>query len=153
MLTRFLRWMAQRGSYKAIYRDGQLYLERDYLLHLAGRAVYIHRFWSSDPDGMHCHPGNWGRIILAGGYWEESFDGTRRWYGPGHVMFSNAERFHRVIIPDDMKGKVWTLFWRGKRWRDWGFVAAPGEPWRSARSLGLQDDRPMKGWLFPRFIQ
>ncbi len=151
MFKRFLDWMERRGSYRMISREGRPYMERYYLLSVAGRALFLHRFWGSDPDGTHCHPWTFIVMIIRGAYFEETLDGLLTYCAAGRLRFSQAERLHAVRIPPSLEGKVWTLFAHGKRWRDWGFVAGPGEPWRSAKELGLQDEREMTGWLFPRF--
>ncbi len=145
-------WMKRRGSWKVISRDGDPYMERFYLLKFAGCALFLHRFWRSDPDGVHDHPWAFVRLIVRGWYFEQSLDGQLRLYEAGSFLFSQAERMHAVRIDDGMRGKVWTLFAHGRRWRKWGFITAPGQPWISAQQMGESDPRPMKGWLFPRFV-
>ncbi len=155
MFRAWCNWMKARGSWKVISRDGDPYMERYYLLRVGPYALFLHRFWRSDPDGVHDHPWNFWRLIVRGYYHEQSLDGILRRYNAGNLMFSQAERMHAVRIADDMRGEVWTLFFHGKRWRAWGFITNPetGSQWISARQMGEHDPRPMRGWLFPRFVR
>lgn len=122
-----------KGDFKVINRieaDGSesSYLKRFYLVRTPEYAVYIHQFFDSDRDPwLHDHPWDSGNLVVAGGYHEEIFneDGEREmfWRAPGYVcQRRTAETYHRVIIPDDKPGDVWTLFWRWNRRREWGFL-------------------------------
>ena len=155
LFDRWVFWMKARGSWKMIRRDGTVeYLERFFLLSIAGRALFLHCFWSSDQDGLHCHPWWWARLILKGGYFERGLDGIKQWYGPWSFGLNSPERVHAVTLPDELIGKTWTLFWHGKRSRLWGFIDLDDESpqWHSAESGGNQDKREKRGWLFPRYV-
>jgi hypothetical protein len=122
-----------QGMAKMIYRDEPdgsqtPYLKRHYLHRDDEIAVYIHQFFDSDRDEwLHDHPWDSGNVVVAGGYHEELFepDGSRKmhWRAPGYICERrSAETFHRVILPEGKKGEVWTVFWRWKRTRRWGFM-------------------------------
>lgn len=89
-------------------------------------TAFIHCFSQSDPDQLHDHPWRWWfRIILTGGYFEETFDG-RRWIAPGigSCEFKLGSKFHRVIIPPGAidEYRTWTFFMHGPRRQSWGFL-------------------------------
>lgn len=150
--------MKRRGSYRMIKIavDGRHgvgeqvdYLGRFFLFRLHRRCgLLLHQFWSSDPEGVHDHPWPSGGIILWGGYWEELHDGTRHWRGPGTIRWHRpANELHRVILKPGTEGKIWTLFWYGKRQRDWGWFEK-GEWIRSADNDSVKSD-PLRGRIFP----
>jgi len=128
------RSLELQGKSKLITRDeGGIevpYLKRYYLFRDRELAVYLHQFYSSDTDEwLHDHPWDSGNFVVAGGYNEEVFDerGNRRTYfrEPGYICEKrSAESFHRVILPSELEGKgeVWTIFWRWRRRRRWGFL-------------------------------
>ena len=117
---------------RVIYRDdGVPYLERYYILHsdtykfLPG--IYLHKFLASDEDvELHDHPWHFsGSIILTGGYLEQRrYDnsGTQsvvtHLLSPGSINLIRGTTFHRVDLIDDF---AWTLFFSGRKVRDWGF--------------------------------
>lgn len=145
MIQRWMGWMADRGSWRMITRDGADYLERFYLLAVGPLRVFLHVFWMDDPDPPHDHPWPFGRVILSGAYREHYHDGTWRDFGPGHVLpYRDARVLHRVEL---ITPRVVTLFWHWRRRRDWGFLYPGG--WQAVPE-GEKDGRPMSGWLFPR---
>jgi hypothetical protein len=81
--------------------------------------VFIHQFMSSDEPILHDHPWWFFTIILKGGYWEHLRDGSRVWRRPGSFRF-NRGTFHWIEIPES--GKTWSLFIRGRKTREWGFL-------------------------------
>jgi hypothetical protein len=128
MLMKFIRWIAPRlpGGLELLSRtrDGraEIYLAR-YRLLPRNRVfnVYIHQFFASDAEGMHDHPCDWLIRGLAGWYVEETFTGYERRHA-GRWRFMSAEQFHRVIVPRQLAGKVWTLAIRGPNRKTWGFL-------------------------------
>lgn len=89
-------------------------------------TAFMHCFSQHDPDPLHDHPWRWcARIILTGGYYEQTFDGER-WIAPGisSIEFFLGCRFHRVRLRDQDVGKynVWTIFVHGPRRYSWGFL-------------------------------
>jgi hypothetical protein len=125
--------------------DGVPYLTRYYLLgkDWAWGNIYLHHFHSSDQgDELHSHPWVWGfSVVLWGGYSEERVGSPDCWSAPtvrtdhvkpvpgivrrditpGTTNFLRLTDFHRVDLRDEQRG-AWTLFFRGKRVTDWGFL-------------------------------
>jgi hypothetical protein len=166
MLTLLTAWLDRRGSSRMIARvDLDTGVERDYLkrfyvFRCKMFSVFIHQFWSSDPDHVHDHP--WDNItwILRGGYWEASADGNMVYRRRGFWRYRNAELFHRLSIGDHSPGQAWTLFIHFRRRRDWGFFTPDG--WLPAEEYGVkygapvetqkQGDYEIKGMFFPKVV-
>lgn len=122
----FLNWLKRRGRYRAIYdRSGEhLYMERYYLLFKDRPRwfpfnITLHKVCMSDLPILHDHPWPYATIILKGGYTEHVPDG-KYFRGPGHVRFRAAEDLHWLELKDNQPS--WSLFFMGKRRRDWGFL-------------------------------
>lgn len=99
------------------------YLERFYILSTPWVGIYIHRFWASDPDGLHDHPWSSFSWVLEGGY-KETIAGEQAPLirMPGSKHFRPAQESHRVeLLPGDEPGSCWTIFIRFRRKRLWGF--------------------------------
>lgn len=127
MMHKIMYWLTGFLKCRIIkYNDGP-YLERYYLGTIFGKRLFIHRFMASDPDrGLHDHPWEWAlSLILSGGYDELIMYGKdikvikRRAFT---INKFTGEKFHRVMLPDELVGKSWTLFIHGDRDRDWGFL-------------------------------
>lgn len=85
-----------------------------------GPKVFLHLFRRGDAEGYcHDHPWPFTSVVLAGGYWEHTFDGRRRWYGPGRVLRRPADWRHWVEVPPGRT--CWTLLFVGHKVRSWGF--------------------------------
>ena len=113
--------------------------------------VFLHKICVDDPRDFHDHPWWYFTIILKGGYWEESPDvlhaiGNRwvwlradvkkKWRGPGSFRLARATDYHKLSLK---AGKpAWTLFIRGRKSREWGFLQASMQPWSTGR---VQDGR------------
>ena len=68
--------------------------------------ILVHKILKSDLGDLHDHYWSYITIILKGGYWETTVNGTF-WRGPGYVGFRRRNDRHSLKIP---KGKVaWTL--------------------------------------------
>ena len=110
MLTVLTDWLDRRGSSRMITRTDLVtgveldYLKRFYIFRCKFFSLFLHQFWSSDPDHVHDHPWNNITWILKGGYWEESADGHREWHSRGWFRYRNAEIFHRLIIGEHSAG-------------------------------------------------
>lgn len=162
MLNRLLDWIARRGGRRMIMRDGKPYLERFYIFHSKRLAVMIHKFYASDPDEPHDHPWNWASYVLRGCYTEHSVDGTKIYRHPGSFIYRKAGEFHRVEVDDYWAkptsdgpgGFTTTLFFTGKRRRNWGFLR--GDKWLPAEGYDRQPvdvagrDFVIEGHFFPR---
>lgn len=99
------------------------YLTRHYLIGGPKHrwfTVCLHEFHCSDPTDLHDHPFSYLTLVLSGGYWEDTSEG-RFWRAPGHLRYRSARSLHRIEL-DPSSGPVFTLFFMGRRVRDWGFV-------------------------------
>lgn len=160
LFDRWVEWMKRRGSYRMIKiaQDGRHgsgekvnYLGRFFLFRIHRVCgVFLHCFYSSDPEGVHDHPWPSGGIILKGGYYEQRHDGTIHWRGPGTIRwYRPANELHRVILEHPHSGgEVWTIFWYGKRCRDWGWLEKDGTWTRSADNDFVAKE-PLIGRIFP----
>lgn len=156
MLDRFLDWISRNGGSRMIKRDGKPYLERFYVLKTKPLTIMIHKFWASDPDEPHDHPFNWASLLLRGGYREYGVDGKSVVRYPFSFRFRRAEEFHRIeALPNDFcPGWTTTLFFTGKRRRDWGFLR--GDKWIPASEYDRQEveiqgrDFVVEGIFFPK---
>ena len=124
---------------KEIYRrPDELYLTRYYVMKTKWFAIYIHKFHVSDFNIHHDHPFNFVAIPLIGGYREHFMDGTSVWRGAFSPKFRTAQEFHWVELE---KGPAWTLFIRGRKFREWGFLV-PEKGWvhyeTHNKSLGIE---------------
>lgn len=94
---------------------------RYYILKTKFFEVYIHQFMDADDYIFHDHPWNFLTLILAGKYLEEQPSGRTRWLRAGRLVFRRSSFRHRVDVPDELRGRVWTLVIAGKRTRKWSF--------------------------------
>jgi hypothetical protein len=121
MIRAFLEWLSDRLPAKLHDDRGRPYVYWYHVLTIPGLLrVQLHRFVSSDSDGLHDHPWGWARaFILAGWYIEERRDGTRI-RGAGSTYGLTGDVFHRVHLPD--QAEVWSLFVHGPYVKHWGFL-------------------------------
>ena len=101
------KFLEKRGRYREIERTiytpeglavSTPYLDRWYIIRTKRFGLYLHRFWSSDEDGVHDHPWNNFSWVLHGGYWELLPDGQKLWRKPGFKKYRHAEEFHRIEL-------------------------------------------------------
>lgn len=165
MLSMLLRFMEKRGCTRMIHRTekGQKprrYLKRYYIFRSAWFGVFIHQFWSSDPDHYHDHPWSNVTLVLRGGYYESGPDGITKWRRVGFVRYRPAELFHRITVGPHAAGTPWSMFIHFKRKRDWGFLTHEG--WFEAEQYGEKYESPVEkkgidfklvGHFFPRVVQ
>ena len=72
--------------------------------------ILLHKILKSDLGDLHDHYWSYITIILKGGYWESTQNGTF-WRGPGYIGFRKATDRHSLKIP---RGKpAWTLLLAG----------------------------------------
>jgi len=95
--------------------------------------IYLHKILLSDEPILHDHPWNWGTLILAGGYYEHTSDGTF-WRGPGNIRMHKSTDSHWLELKEGTP--CWTLFWHGKRTRTWGFITDHG--WKDYRNFLME---------------
>jgi len=144
MLDRLLNWIKNRGGSRMIMRDGKPYLERFYLFKSKWLTIVIHKFWANDPDEPHDHPWHWASYVLRGCYFENHVDGTREYRTPGSLKIRRSTEFHRITMEDywanetedGPAGLTTTLFFMGRRHRDWGFLR--GDKWINAKEYDRQ---------------
>jgi hypothetical protein len=111
------------------------YMNRSWLLPYSKfrPSARIHHILRSDNDrALHDHPWPYVTVILRGGYFEIKpvYDrsgiyvgNSRKWYGPGSILFRRSCSWHRLELPE---GKTaWTLFITGRYTRKWGFMPNP----------------------------
>lgn len=153
-MERLLQWMLARlgwPQYFDIKDDfGDVYLRRYFLVGSSSsgstgsvgslfpkwsRAIYLHVMYRQDRDRCHHdHPWPFLTIVLWGGYDEEvtvhetlftpGEKYTRR-NRPGTVRYNRATHTHRVSnLP---KGRCYTLVFRGRKARTWGFWSGMGQ--------------------------
>lgn len=159
-------WCATKGASHFIYRKGRLYLARFYLFGGDGegrapgwrgrttRCLYLHHFFTSDPDGLHNHPWKlaWS-IILTGGYLEwrkvpnrnldrEGYITMRSFMRrPGSINVIRPEDYHRAVLFDPAAG-CWTLFYAStKTGKGWGFLDLVTGRFTKAGEKFKQEDR------------
>jgi hypothetical protein len=144
-----LKWLAfKRQDIMDFDHPGELYLRRFMLCRTPLGGLYIHEIVRPDNDRcLHDHPWNFTSLILAGGYWEETFvfDAKDRakathpnsvyltrmkmWYGPGSFRYMDAAHTHRVLM--DEGKKTWSLCFVSGKKKSWGFwKGAVFTPWR-----------------------
>jgi hypothetical protein len=134
VFKRFADWIIARAM-RTPYFHLPGYMNRYWLLPYGRQiiAARIHEILRSDDDrAFHDHPWPYLTIILRGGYWETKpvydksglYTGkTRKWYGPGSILFRPAKSYHILELPTGQT--AWTLFITGK-WRQvWGFMPNP----------------------------
>ncbi len=128
-----LKLLEKLGRVRIIYDrdDVQPYMYRYYVLFKDKIAenedsrkvplnIMLHKICLSDPDDLHDHPWWYATLVLKGGYWEVTPKG-KFWRGPGHFRISAPQSLHRIEIPEGSNGS-WSLFFRGPRVREWGFI-------------------------------
>jgi len=87
-------------------------------------SLYVHHLRASDEErALHDHPWDFHTYLLTNGYrehWEDPETGQpRSTYHPrGSLLYRPATWKHRLVLES---GPCWTLIFRGKRWREWGF--------------------------------
>ena len=87
--------------------------------------IYLHLFLRSDYDrALHDHPFDSTSIILQGSYREHLADGKVRVLSEGDIVTRKAEDAHRIELINDEP--VWSLFIRGPKVREWGFLCPDG---------------------------
>lgn len=97
-------------------------------------ALMLHNMLRKDDTLCHHdHPWNFWTYVLCGGYEEEVAlpNGTveTRMNTPGTILFRPAEHAH--CIKSLPAGHCWTLVFRTKRVRDWGFHSPVGWVWHT----------------------
>ncbi len=99
-------------------------------------GIYLHHLHTSDEDrALHDHPWSFVTILLSGGYFEWTPGPqasrhvahaivclTRTWHPCFNILYRPAEFAHRL----ELVRPVWTLVFRWRVRREWGFFAPGG---------------------------
>lgn len=98
-----------------------------------GIAARVHEILRSDTDrAFHDHPWPYITAVLKVGYWEVKpmydrsglyLGESRKWYGPGSVLFRWHDSWHRLEIPEGQTAV--TLFITFGYRQKWGFMPTP----------------------------
>jgi len=111
-------------------------LTRYYLFESPVFAIYLHHLQASDEDrAFHDHPWSFVTILLSGGYWEwhPVAAGERRtWRRRFSVLYRPAEWRHRL----ELERPTWTLVFRWRYRREWGFITRRG--WLHWKAYGRE---------------
>ena len=133
-MKRLLNWLDHIGRKRVIpdRESNEPYLTRYYLFLKERKRfpfnVFLHQFHKGDPDDLHDHPWPYCTIILRGGYWEHSSDGSRRWRAPGSIRCAGSRNLHRIELEPGIN--PWTLFIPGPHVREWGFIDKTKNVWK-----------------------
>ncbi|KZL17925.1 hypothetical protein PsWM33_05134 [Pseudovibrio sp. WM33] len=105
-----MRWDELRGS-----REDRPTLMIKKLIRFLGCVVQIHKFAAADREGcFHTHPAWALRVVLWGGYVEETGCGRWRVWFPGRIGIVRPSYEHRIA--GLMNGKSsWSLWVRGPK--------------------------------------
>ena len=116
-------------------KDGELHFKRWRLISTPWFSIYIHGIYKEDEDlHLHDHPWNYTSLILRGYFTERSMSYdviksddsewrnkrvSERVIGPFRLINRKAEQFHKILKLHSKA--VYTLFFVGKRKREWGY--------------------------------
>jgi hypothetical protein len=128
LLTKYYRYVGIHNSRKetSLRRYFLLYRER---FDDAGQVstrwkwqnklpnVFINNWHDGDDYALHSHPSYTITIVLRGWFVEElvePFHAGRQslMRSKGDIIFRKYSTFHRFIIPNSQRGKIWTIFIR-----------------------------------------
>lgn len=125
-------WPTRRVIWSCQADRGPL-LTRYYLVDSERFAVYLHHLHVSDDDRhLHDHPWDFLSVLLSSGYYEHTesvqrLGSVKAWRRRFSVLYRPAEWRHRL----DLVRPTWTLVFRFRRRREWGFVTPRGwQPWQ-----------------------
>jgi hypothetical protein len=117
MLFNRKKIILDRGPSWPNYRAAEPFAVRYYLF-LRRRPkwfpfnIFIHKLLKSDLGDLHDHYWSYITVILKGGYWEKSTNGTF-WRKPGYIGFRRYNNRHSIRIPD--RKSAWTLLFVGPK--------------------------------------
>jgi hypothetical protein len=105
--------------------DRNVYLHRWFVVRTKFLGVFIHKFELSDEDrALHDHPWNFLVVPLFRGYNEFNAKGVHRVWPIIGTRFRRGTYRHRVELIDGKPS--WSLFFRFRRFRIWGFWPKTG---------------------------
>ncbi len=152
-----MEWIQKLLGRSDIWINGQLYMKRWKFMPDRLPGFRLHNIIKSDQDReLHDHPFSFLSIILKGGYFEYREDGSKKWYGPGSVLWRPGKTLHRIELApqfayidrgatyeevDDGEVPAWTFVLRSKHFRNWGFQTISGwMPWEKFVSSKISSD-------------
>lgn len=117
-------------------KGGELHFRRWRILETPWFNIYIHGIYKEDEEAhLHDHPWNYLSIVLRGYFSERTLnydvitdENKKEWksrrieenvIGPSSFIYRKAESFHK--IQKLHSNAVFTLFFTGKRKREWGY--------------------------------
>ena len=118
-------------------RSGQTYLNR---WELRGNHpifdIYLHEFVRSDDDrALHDHPAVSASVLIRGRYVERFRSNRHRIRMEGDFIPRRASTPHRIEV-DSVGPRPVTVFLRGPKLREWGFLCPEG--WRHNRDFRIK---------------
>lgn len=127
------RWPRRRTIHSCQAAKGPLFT-RYYLFESKPLSIYIHCFHTSDDDrAFHDHPWSFLTFLFHRGYWEITPEGV--FYRPRFsLLYRPATWQHIVLLKDNVP--TWTLMFRFRRVREWGFILPTG--WMNWRDYGKE---------------
>ncbi len=146
--VRLLQWITLLGPWGwQVIRSAEgdsVYMIRTYLTPMwLPIRCYLHQIRRSDEArDPHNHPWNVAvSLLLSGGYYETRFFIDRDYLAVGRHIEAPAlnkigvDTFHRIDLIDERP--VWSLFFVGRRTRDWGFRTSSGiyVPWQDYNAV------------------
>lgn len=125
------RWPRKRTIWSCQAERGPL-LIRYFLFVTAPLSIYLHCLVTSDEDrALHDHPWSFVTLLFHRGYWEHTPEG-RFWRRRWSVLWRAAEWQHRI----EVDRPTWTLVFRFRRRRMWGFITPKG--WQEWKAYGRE---------------
>ncbi len=126
MIDRLIQKLADHFPKRVIGNERGLCLAplliRYFIFRSGPLGIYLHRLCRSDEDrALHDHPWAFVSVILTSGYVEHTRRGQRR-YRSGAILVRPAEWQHRL----ELERPAWTLVFRFRRVREWGFHCPQG---------------------------
>ena len=131
--------------------NGDVYMVRWRLIQTPYFGIYLHKFLRGDADPfVHDHPWAFISFVLRGGYTEMVRNNFTHEINPRHVKRVNVKRrddAHFVGALDRVP--TWTLVFRGRQRRTWGFwipTYAPHSPEVPRQTWIEFEDFNKNGW-------
>lgn len=124
-------WPRRRTIMSCASEHGVL-LVRYFVFQSERLAVYVHHLMTSDEDrALHDHPWSFVTFLMSSGYYEHTPTG-RHWRRRFSVLYRPATWQHRL----ELVKPTWTLVFRFRRVRVWGFITKGG--WMDWRTYGRE---------------
>lgn len=127
MINQIINFIEKHCKCKVIGPAHNVYLTRYYIIQNKFFGLYLHRIHRADNDrDLHNHPWAFAvAYILKGGYTEQRLSRNLELKNRsrGGFNFISGPCFHRIakVTPN-----LYTLFFRGPRVKEWGFLTTNG---------------------------